>query len=414
MKGRDGHIGAASGHLPLKGVRVLDFGQVVSIPFGTQLLGWMGADVILVETRGRLLSRGNPPFANNRRSPDTSGSFNLVGTNKRSVTLNLATAQGLAVAHELVRVSDVVVDNFSTGTMDKLGLGYQELRRLRSDIVVLSLGGFGRKGEMAGYASLHSGAIMVSGLAMVTGYQGGRPRIVGSILPDPLSGVCSCLAILEALHYRQRTGEGQYIDFSMSEVLTQLIPEAVFDYVVNGREPAFQGNRDRIDAPQGVYRCQGWDAWIGISVSTSAEWQALCQALGRPDLADDSRFATAEGRQAHHDELDANITHWTRRHRQDEAVHLLLGAGVPAGASNTAKDLLNDPHLKDRGFVWSLDHPEAGRRRMLGVPWRISGMPPVRARRAPLLGEHTAEVLQTLLGTAPQEVQRLAQEQVTY
>ena len=415
MSSRQGRTSSGSDRLPLEGVRILDFGQIVSIPFCTQLLGWMGAEVILVETRGRLLARANPPFAPGRpETPNSSGPFNLIGTNKRSVTLNLATAQGVALARQLARVSDVVVDNFATGTMEKLGLGYEEIGRLRPDVIMLSLGGFGRKGEMSHYAALHSGVVMASGLAAITGYAGGRPRLMGAILPDPLSGLYSCLAILEALHCRQRTGQGQYIDLSMSDMLTHLMPEAVFDYAVNARQPTLHGNRDRVHAPQGVYRCRGWDAWVGISISTEREWRALCDVLGQPELADNPNFATTEDRQARHDELDALITRWTRRHRREEAVRLLQQAGIAAGASFNTKDLLNDRHLKARGFVWSVDHPETGRRRMLGVPWRISGMAPVQVRRAPLLGEHTEEVLQGLLGLDPQEVQRLADEQVAY
>ena len=396
---RNGPAGTGANRLPLEGVRILDFGQIVAAPFCTQLLAWMGAEVIPVETPDRLLFRGYPPFAHGRETPNTSGMFNLLGTNKRSITLDLSTPKGLALARELVRTSDVVTENFSTGTMEKLGLGYEELRRQRPDVIMLSIGGFGSKGQTGRYAALHSGVITFSGLASVTGYPGGRPRLVGAILPDPLGGLYGCMAILEALHHRRRTGEGQRIDFSMSEVLTQLIPEAIFDYTVNGRQPKLLGNRDRVYAPQGVYRCRGWDAWVGISVSTDAEWRALCGALNQPELLDHPHFATAQDRQAHHDALDALISHWTRRRARDEAVRLLQAAGVPAGPSVTAKDLLNDPHLKARRFIRQVDHPEAGRRRMVGVPWRISGTAPVRISRAPLLGEHTEEVLQTLLGS---------------
>ena len=400
--------------LPLEGVRVLDFGQVVAIPYAAQLLAWMGADVITVETRQRLLSRGSPPYAHGIRSPNTSGHTNLLATNKRSLTLNLTTPEALDLAYEMVKVVDVVVENFSTGTMEKMGLGYDKLRRLRPDLVMLSLGGFGRKGEMSRYASMHSGANMVSGLGSVIGQPGDRPRIMGSIFPDPLSGMYSCLAILEALHYRRRTGLGQHIDFAMSEVLTHLIPEAVFDYSVNGREPEKRGNRDRLEAPQGVYRCKGWDAWIGVSVASEEEWQALCGALGQPDLAADPRFATNQARMANHDELDAIIGRWTKGHTSREAMRLLQDAGVPAGPSFNAKDLLNDPHLNARGLIKWIDHPEAGRRRMLGLAWRISDTPSVRIRHAPLLGQHTEEVLESVLGIPHDEVERMAQEKVTY
>ena len=229
--GTDG--GASTGErqdrLPLEGVRV------VAIPFCAQLLGWMGAEVILVETRHRPHFRRNPPYAYGRSSPNTSGAFNQIATNKRSITLDLATPEGKDLARELVRISDVVVENYGTGTIDRMGLGYEELRRLRPDLIMLSLGAFGRTGEMSRYTSLHSCVIMGSGLAAITGYPGGRPRLVGSIMPDTLSGMHCCRAIVEALHHRARTGEGQYIEVSMSEVLTQLMPEAIYDYTANGR-----------------------------------------------------------------------------------------------------------------------------------------------------------------------------------
>ena len=378
------------------------------------MLAWMGAEVILVETRGRPLMRDNPPYAYGNRTPNTSGSFNHLNCNKLSVTLNLEKSEGVAIARRLVGLGDVVLDNFSTGTMEKLGLGYQELRKLRPDLIMLSLGGFGRSGEMASYSALHSGVNLVSGLAMVTGYPGGRSRIMGSTFPDVYSGLYSSVVVLEALHAREHVGEGQYIDLSMSETLTHLIPEAVFDYEVNRREPELLGNRDRVHAPQGVYRCRGWDAWVAISIRTDEEWQALCSVLKRPDLARDHDLATTERRRARHDELDTLISAWTRSRSREEAVQKLQRARVPAGASFNAKDLLNDPHLNSRGFVRRIGHPKAGRRRMLTVPWRISDMPEVQVHHAPLEGEHTHQILEDLLGFSEVEVQRLTREKIAY
>ncbi len=401
-------------HLPLEGIRVLDFGQVVSVPFCTRMMGWMGAEVILVETRKRPDFRLSPPFAYGRETPNTGASFNSHAMNKRSVTLNLATPQGRDLARALVKVSDVVVENYAAGTMDRMGLGYETLRRLRPDLVMLSLGAFGRLGEMSRYTALHSGVIMGSGMAAITGYRGDRPRLIGSILPDPISGTFSCMAILEALHHRRRTGEGQYIDISMSEVMAHMMPEAIFDYTVNGREHTRMGNRDRVHAPQGIYRCHGWDAWVGISVTSDDEWRALCSALGQPELADDPRYTTPEGRHLHHDMLDTIITSWTRGHSQREAVELLQEAGVPAGGSSNGRDLLNDPHLNAQKFIRRIDHPEAGRRRYMGMPWSISDIPPTNPRRAPLQGEHTVEVLEQVLGLTPSEIQQLEQDQAIY
>ena len=291
---------------------------------------------------------------------------------------------------------------------------YDSLTALRPDLILLSLSAYGASGPWRDVPGIGGTIEPTSGMSALNGYGDGPPMNSGAMLPDAIAGYYGLAALMTALHQRDRTGEGQYIDLSMSDMLTHLMPEAVFDYAVNARQPMLQGNRDRLHAPQGVYRCRGWDAWVGISITTEREWRALCDVLGQPELAEDPQFATAEERQARHDELDALITRWTRRNRREEAVRLLQEAGVAAGASFNTKDLLNDRHLKARGFVWAVDHPETGRRRMLGVPWRISGMAPVRVRRAPLLGEHTEEVLQGLLGLDPQEVQRLADEQVAY
>ena len=193
-----------------------------------------------------------------------------------------------------------------------------------------------------------------------------------------------------------------------------MMPEAIFDYVVNGREPTRMGNRDRVHAPQGIYRCRGWDAWVGISVTSDEEWRGLCRALGQPDLAEDSRYATTESRHRHHDQLDAIITRWTRSRSQREAVGLLQEADVPAGGSSNGRDLLNDPHLNAQKFIRRVDHPEAGRRRVLGMPWQISDIPPTNPRRAPLQGEHTVEVLEQVLGLTPAEIQQLERDQATY
>jgi len=399
---------------PLEGVRVIDFGQVVAVPFGTQLMAWMGADVILVESRVRLTTRTYPPFAYGKSSPDNAGAFNLLGSNKRSVTLDLTTPRGQALAKGLVATADVVVENFSTGVMEKFGLGYQELKKAKPDIIMASVSGFGRTGPMARYAAFHSGVNFASGFGSITGHPGGRPRIMGSLLPDAVSSLFWLFAVLAALEERRHSGQGQYIDVSMSEVLMHLMPEAIFDYSVNGMEPQFLGNRDRVNAPQGVHRCQGWDAWVGVSIETDAQWGALCRAIGYPRLAANRRYATSQSRHTLHDEIDAIITRWTIQRTREEAAAALQSAGVPAGPVLNPKDLLKDPHLTSRGFVRAVDHPTAGRRRMLGVPWRISGAAPVKYGRAPLLGEHSSQVLHDLLGLPDEEIESLVREKVIY
>ena len=398
---------------PLEGVRVLDLGQIVSVPHCGRMLAWMGADVINVESTKRVTGRNNPPFSGDGPGLNTSAMYNGVGTNKRSCTLNLTTPQGVELFNALVRVSDVVLENYATRTISKLGLDYETLRQVNPGIILLSLSAFGRTGPMKGYVGLHSAANMFSGVAQMTGYHAGdRPRILGAILPDPLSGTAACLAILEALNFRRRTGRGQYIDLSMSETFTNLIPEAVADYSNTARRSAPQGNRDPYRAPQGVYRCKGKDHWVAISVSTDGEWRNLCGAIGESGLVEDPRFKDWGDRWRHHNDLDAIITRWTRVRSHYEAMHSLQDSGVPAGAVLDPKDLLNDPHMQARKRVVRTDHPEAGRRRMIGMPLDVGGVPLPKYRHAPCIGQHTDEILRELLGLSDGELSDLRTAQV--
>lgn len=399
--------------MPLDGVRVLDMGQVMSAPYCGRILAWNGADVIQIESRKRITTRGSPPFAYGQRGLNMSAAYNLTGANKRSCTLNLATPQGVELFKELVRISDVVIENYATRTMPNLGLTYETLRQSNPGIIMLSLSAFGRTGPMSDYVGLHSAVNLFSGVGGVAGYgPEDRPRILGSVLPDTLAGTAACLAILESLYYRNRTGKGQYIDIAMSETFINLIPGAVAEYTRNGRELSPLGNRDPGRAPNGVYRSKGTDNWVAVAITTEEEWRALCGVLGRPELADDPRFVNAASRWRNQDELDSIITQWTRRHSHYGAMHLMQAAGVPAGASLNPKDLLNDPHLRARHRIVRTDHPEAGRRRMLGMAWDAGEVPRPKYAPAPCIGQHTDDILMELLGLSDQELQRLRAEDV--
>ena len=393
--------------LPLEGIRVVDLGQAVAIPFCSQWLAWMGAEVINVENSRRPGIRSMSPFAYDRPSLTTAAYFNSLNTNKRSLTVDLKTSEGLNLIRDLVRVSDVVIDNFGTGVMERLGVGYEQLRQIKPDICMLSLGAFGRTGPLKDYTGYHSAVSFFSGVSAVTGYREGRPRIMGAFLPDIWAGAQAFRAIVTALHQRRSTGQGQYIDASMVEVFMQLIPDAIMNYTMNGQEPARRGNRDALRAPQGVYRCRGWDAWVAVSVGAEEEWQALCAALDSPELARDPRFATRKARHRHHDELDAIITRWSRRHTHREAARLFQGKGVPAVPCLNPRDLLMEPHLRKRRMVVFIDHPDAGRRRYIGIPWAVSGLPPVRYRHAPAPGQDNPHVVRKLLGLPESTERRL-------
>ena len=397
---------------PLQGIRIADFGQIIAIPYTAQMLAWLGAEVILIETERRLTTRIWPPFAEAEPGVNRSGGFNLVNSSKMSCTLNLREPEGVDLAKQIISVSDVVLENYSSGTMERMGLGYQDVRGLRPDVVYLSLGAFGRTGPMKNLVGFHSVINLFSGLASVTGHKGSHPRIMGGLFPDAFSGCYCVLALLEALYHRAKTGEGQYIEVAMTEALATILPEAVMEYALDGTEPERVGNRHREKAPHNVFRCQGEENWVAISVDGDSQFQALAQAAGSPGWADDSRFATSEARLRHQDELDLLIENWTKGLQAPDVVERLQVVGVPAGPVLDSAQVLADPHMIDRGFVQSPNHPEVGPRPMGAFAWGVDGGRPGIAGSAPLLGEHNRRVIQELLQVPDREFKRLMEQGV--
>lgn len=396
-------------NLPLQGVRIADFGQIIAIPFAAQILGWLGAEVILVESSQHMSNRTLPPFADGVVGVNRSAACNLMHSGKLSLVLNLRIPEGIDLAKRVISISDVMMENFATGTIDRLGLGYETVRELRPDIIYLSLGAFGRSGPMKDFVGFHSVINAFSGLAAATGYLGGHPRILGGIFPDPLSGSYSILATLQALYHRSITGQGQYIEIAMTEALTSIMPEAVADYTMNGREAERVGNRDKDKAPHNLYRCNGTQKWVAISVSTNAQWESLCNAVGHPEWASDSRFGDAAGRRANQEFIDPLIEAWTRQREAYEVMVELQRLGVPSAPALDSLELLQDPHLIDRDFVAWVDHPETGRRPIDNVAWKIDGVRPTEYPRAPLLAEHNTYVLEELLNLSKKEILRLTE-----
>jgi len=386
--------------LPLEGVRVLDLGQFIAIPFCTLWLSWLGAEVIVIESRRRLTSRTAPPFAPGMQGNlDASGYFNLLYSAKKSCTVDMTTAAGRELVRRLAGVCDIMVDNFSTGVLEKLGLGYDTIARGNPSIIMVSNGAFGRIGELRNARGLHSAVNLFSGVADVTGYADGHPRILGGVLPDPLSGTYSGFAAMAALYHRGRTGKGQFVDVAMYEAMLTMIPEAVIDLTLNDVDPKRIGNRDRVHAPHGIYRCRGEDTWIAISVTDEAKWTAFCGAIGQAGWLVDARFTDAANRQRNVAALDLAVEGWTRGVDVHAATDLLQAAGVPAGPVLRVDELLDNEQLQALGAVVTIDHPVAGARRQMGLPWTMDSLG-ADYRRAPLLGEHTREVLTELLGVS--------------
>ena len=393
--------------LPLRGIRVADFGQVIAAPVTAQMLGWLGAEVVLVETESRFTTRVWPPFGDGEFGINNSGGFNLVNNNKLSCSLDLSKPEALEVARGLIAVSDVLVENYATGAMERLGLGYDEVKKLRPDIVYMSLGAFGRSGPFKDLTGFHSVINLFSGLAAVTGYPGTHPRIMGGLIPDAFSGCYAALAILQALYHRSRTGEGQFVEVSMTEALSGMIPEAVMEYSITGREQEKTGNHNGRHAPRNVFRCLGDDKWVAVSVETDEQFRSLCMASGNAGWADDPRFATTMARLENQDALETLLSEWTSGLEVAEVVATLQAAGVPAAPVFDSAEVMQDTHLRERGFVVDAEHPVAGMRPVLALPWAADGSRGDTMRPAPNFGEHNEWVLKELLQLSDEDYQQL-------
>ena len=400
---------------PLTGVRVTEFTSAWAGPYATCLLGFLGAEIIKVESRKRVDHARFISFTTGTdfSTPDKSPVFNSLNLNKLSVCLNLTQPRAVEIAKRLVGKSDVVVENMRPGVIGRLGLDYPALREVKPDIIYLSSSSCGQTGphrEHVGYAPNFASA---AGLSYVTGYPDWPPSILSGAI-DLRSATAAAFSILAALLCRQRTGEGQYIDLASQETSVMLNSSALMDYLMNGRVQTRKGNRDDRMAPHNCYRCRGEDHWISIAVANDEEWRALCGAMGRPELAEDERFSRAELRWKHQDELDPIIGDWTRDRDDRELMHQLQRAGVAATPSLSNKALFQDPHLEERGTFRQVDHPFLGKDWVLSPPFRLSETPARIRRHAPLLGEHNHPIFERLLGMSPGEIEKLKEEQVIY
>jgi crotonobetainyl-CoA:carnitine CoA-transferase CaiB-like acyl-CoA transferase len=406
--------GANSGNGPLAGVRVLDFSWVWAGPYGALQLAHLGAEVIRVESAHRpCMYRNTLPMADDIRDLNRAGGFNQWNQGKRSIALDLAKPQAVEITRQLVRHCDIVVENFAAGSIARMGLSYETLTQFRPDLVMLSLSGYGQSGPYSTHLSFGALIEAVSGFTLVNGYPGMRTRSSAMAYPDPTSGMFGALAVVAALIHRARTGEGQHIDLAMLESVLSIIPEALLEYAVNGRLPQPIGNHDRWMAPHNCYKARGNEhMWVSIAVGREKEWRALCSAIRQPNLADDPRFKTAALRKQNEDALDRIIEAWTAPRDRWEATEILQAAGVAAFPSLGAKDLVEDPHMKTRGYQVQLPHPVVGARIHAGIAWKMSETPCRVRKAAPVLGADTDSILSESLGYSVEEIDRLHQNEV--
>ena len=411
--------------LPLEGITVIDAGEVLAGPYAPSLMGDMGALVIRVESiqrfgvgRGPGLRAlpGTPGFPGKdpgKRPWDRNALYNMYTRNKYGITLDLTRPKGVELYKRLIKLADIVVENWSAGVMERFGLGYEALKEVKQDIIMISAPGFGVEGPYKGYGTYGSNVDAIVGHTSLRGYPGEDPTVTSThVYPDSVAAFNICLAALVALHYKMRTGNGQYIDVSQAECFAPHLGEFFLDFVMNGRVARPMGNRHPSMGPHGCYRCREEDDWVVIAVEDDAEFAALCRVMGRPELAEDERFADQLSRLRHREELDAVIQEWTLQRTDYEVTHLLQEAGVAAGPVCGGAKLYNDPHVEERGFFESVDHREAGRHRYPGVVWKLSKTPGSIRIPANCLGEHNEYVLKTFLGLSDEEIAQLAEDQI--
>ena len=410
--------------LPLQGIRVANFGWVWAGPVVGQTLSFLGAEVYKIESRARIdINRTLPPFAEGVRDPDRSLQNHAGWAGNGSVTLNLKKPEARELARQLVAKCDVVVENFGPGAMEELQLGYEELRGVKPDIVMLSMPAAGLSGPLKSVRTYGMSLTSLTGLDSVTGYAGGPPVPVENAFSNPYNGIMGAFAVLVALSYRDRTGKGQHIDFSQQESVMQLTGPVFMDYVLNGRVAAPMGNRHplSVDAPHGVFRCAGdgfdkltaGDRWISIAVTSQQEWEALVAAMGDPAWARAPEFAGSAGRLANQDALHERIGAWTAGFDDQELAALLQRHGVAAAPVLNVADLLHDPHYRARGTFIEVTHPLGFKETIYGAYVKTSRTEP-RIRPGPAIGQDNDHVFKELLGLPEERYQRLIDEHVIY
>jgi formyl-CoA transferase len=397
----------------LEGIRVIDFTHDQAGPSCTQMLAWLGADVIKIERppngdrARRLWNMDNPNV--------DSFFFLLLNSNKRSTVIDLKTDEGKEIARRLIKECDVVAENLGPGVMNRLGLSYEEVKKLNPRAVYASVKGFGSYGPYSGYKCFEPVAQATSGAMSVTGEADGPPLVNGANIGDSGTGMHLAMAILAALVQRGRTGQGQLVEVAMQEAVLNLTRVKFTGTLATGEPLQRSGNRSPTGGYSDLIRCAGANGqgggvndyiYIIVPPDNPEMFHAAMDVIGRPELKEDERFKTAAARARNATALTETLERWTISRNKHDVMKAFAGRGIVCGAVLDTSEVLSDPHLRERGAIVDLDHPTRGRFSTIISPLRLSESP-VDARRAPLYGEHTADVLQDLAGYTPEEVQAL-------
>jgi benzylsuccinate CoA-transferase BbsF subunit len=383
----------------LKGIKVVDFAAVVAGPFCSLLLSSLGAEIIHIHSVNKEdMNRANNPAR-----------YTATNLNRFEIALDLKQPEGLEIAKKLVKTADMVVEN-RAGALDKLGLGYTDLKAVKPDIIMVSGSGFGGTGPEKDYAGYAVNFTSASGLSSLIGYEGDMPneeRGPG----DFRAGQYMALAALTALFHHKRTGEGQLIDLSMTEAQSCGIGDVILDYTINGRVARPRGNDDDYMAPHNCYRCQGEDKWISIAVGSDDEWKKFCKAIGNPEWTNDERFANTLNRYNNRQELDKKITEWTVNQDHYEAMEMLQAAGIAAMPSFNSAEIFNDKHFQERKFIGEVTFNNE-KQVVLGIPFIMSKTPVDVYHPPPRWGEHTDYICKTVLSMSDDEIKKLRDQKV--
>ena len=405
---------------PLDGIRIVDLSQVWSGPYSTRILGDLGADVIKVEgpsrpdpERGPMdpssISGGVYPNGDPGDEPyNRVGRFVEYNRNKRDIAIDLKTVEGVEILKSLVAVSDVVIENFSVGVTQRLGIDYEQLRIVKPDLVMISMPAFGTTGPDSGFVAFGPQQECLVGLAAITGYDQDIPMSTGVFYPDPTVALFAVSGILTALWHRDATGEGQHIELAQREAVTFAMPEPLIELAETGKTPLPSANGHPKWSPHRCFRCEGDDNWIAIAVTSDQEWRSLLTCTGRADLLEDERFSTTEARVRNRCAAEQIVESWTSQRDPVSAMSALQNAGVPAGAVMSMAEVLDDPHYGERGFFVDVDYSAGvGKHPSLGFPWKFSDTPASIRRPTPRFGEHTAEVLREIANLDEGKIARL-------
>tara|TARA_Y100000817_G_scaffold46261_1_gene32331 strand:- start:39 stop:1262 length:1224 start_codon:yes stop_codon:yes gene_type:complete len=394
--------------LPLSGIRIADFGWMIAGPLATRVFGNFGADVIRIESTARIDEIrvvGARPFK--EESPNVAGVFNDINTSKRSITLNLGTDEGLELAKQIIQISDVVSNNFRGDRMGKWGLDYENLKKIKPDVILISMPTSGSDGPHKEYGGNGINIIAGAGISGITGFPERPPVGTGSLYPDFAGNPNhAALAILAAIRHRNHTGEGQFIDLSQTESTASLLGTNFLEYTANKIVPERPGNSSNNMSPHGVFPCAGKDRWIAISITNNHEWHQLTKLMNNPTWANQPELETFEGRKQSESEIHKHIQNWTKNQKEYPLMKLLQSNGIPAGVIQTTKDLLENDHGFIESHVHEFSHPEVDTITVHKETINISNTEPI-FKRAPLIGEDTDQILNNLLGLEEKHIDDL-------